>query len=41
MAIETERIGRTLVVRINRPEALNALDADSMIALEHGHAGIP
>jgi E-phenylitaconyl-CoA hydratase len=33
MAIETERIDRTLVVRINRPEALNALDAESMIAL--------
>lgn len=33
MAIETERTGRTLVVRINRPEALNALDVDSMIAL--------
>jgi E-phenylitaconyl-CoA hydratase len=33
MTIETERIERTLVVRLNRPEALNALDPSSMIAL--------
>ena len=33
MTVETERKGRTLVVRINRPEALNALDVESMIAL--------
>ncbi|MFG2754998.1 enoyl-CoA hydratase/isomerase family protein [Streptomyces wuyuanensis] len=33
MAIETERTDRTLIVRINRPEALNALDVDSMRAL--------
>ncbi|MFF8096907.1 enoyl-CoA hydratase/isomerase family protein [Streptomyces sp. NPDC016675] len=30
MAIETERTGRTLIVRLNRPEALNALDVDAM-----------
>ncbi|AWW41347.1 MULTISPECIES: enoyl-CoA hydratase/isomerase family protein [Streptomyces] len=33
MAIETERAGRTLVVRLNRPEALNALDVEAMRAL--------
>jgi E-phenylitaconyl-CoA hydratase len=33
MTIETERADRTLIVRINRPEALNALDVDSMRAL--------
>lgn len=33
MTIETERKGRTLIVRINRPEAMNALDVESMIAL--------
>ncbi|KOV95533.1 MULTISPECIES: enoyl-CoA hydratase/isomerase family protein [unclassified Streptomyces] len=33
MAIETERAGRTLIVRLNRPEALNALDVDAMRAL--------
>lgn len=33
MAIETERTGRTLVVRLNRPQALNALDVDAMRAL--------
>jgi E-phenylitaconyl-CoA hydratase len=33
MSIETERKGRTLVVRINRPNALNALDVESMVAL--------
>ncbi|MEV7990453.1 enoyl-CoA hydratase-related protein [Streptomyces sp. NPDC086077] len=33
MAIETERTDRTLIVRINRPEALNALDVDAMRAL--------
>lgn len=33
MAIETERADRTLIVRINRPEALNALDVDAMRAL--------
>jgi E-phenylitaconyl-CoA hydratase len=33
MTIETERRQHTFVVRINRPEALNALDADSMMAL--------
>jgi (E)-benzylidenesuccinyl-CoA hydratase len=31
--IETHRKGRTFVVRINRPDALNALDVESMIAL--------
>jgi E-phenylitaconyl-CoA hydratase len=36
MSIETETRGKTLVLRINRPEALNALDPDSMLAL-HGH----
>lgn len=30
MAIEIERHGTTLLVRINRPEALNALDVDTM-----------
>lgn len=33
MTIETERNSRTFVVRLNRPEALNALDVESMIAL--------
>ncbi|MGY4785398.1 enoyl-CoA hydratase/isomerase family protein [Rhodococcus opacus] len=33
MAIETERRNKTFVIRINRPEALNALDVDSMLAL--------
>jgi E-phenylitaconyl-CoA hydratase len=33
MSIETERRGRTLVLRINRPEAMNALDVESMLAL--------
>jgi E-phenylitaconyl-CoA hydratase len=33
MTIETERSGRTLVLRINRPEALNALDVESMLQL--------
>jgi E-phenylitaconyl-CoA hydratase len=33
MSIETERKGRTLVLRIDRQEALNALDIESMIAL--------
>lgn len=33
MAIETERRDRTMVIRINRPEALNALDPESMIRL--------
>ena len=33
MSIETDRKGRTLVLRMNRPEALNALDVESMIAL--------
>lgn len=33
MTIETEQRQRIFVVRINRPEALNALDAESMIAL--------
>ncbi|MFJ4465945.1 enoyl-CoA hydratase/isomerase family protein [Streptomyces sp. NPDC089424] len=33
MAIETERTDRTLIVRINRPEALNALDVETMRAL--------
>ncbi|GGN62092.1 enoyl-CoA hydratase [Streptomyces albiflavescens] len=33
MSIETERAGRTLILRINRPEALNALDVDTMRAL--------
>lgn len=33
MSIETERKGRTLVLRIDRQEALNALDVESMIAL--------
>jgi E-phenylitaconyl-CoA hydratase len=33
MTIHTERNNRTLVVRIDRPEALNALDAESMLAL--------
>lgn len=32
MTIETERQGKTLIIRINRPEALNALDVDSMRA---------
>lgn len=31
--IETQRESRTFVVRINRPDALNALDVDSMAAL--------
>ncbi|MEV0056054.1 enoyl-CoA hydratase-related protein [Saccharopolyspora shandongensis] len=30
MAIETERKGRIFVIRINRPDALNALDVESM-----------
>lgn len=30
MAIELERHGATLILRINRPEVLNALDVDSM-----------
>jgi E-phenylitaconyl-CoA hydratase len=30
MTIETERRGKTFIIRINRPEALNALDVDSM-----------
>ena len=33
MSIETERKGRTLVLRINRPDALNALDVESMVEL--------
>jgi E-phenylitaconyl-CoA hydratase len=33
MTIRTERRDRTLLVRIDRPEALNALDPESMIAL--------
>lgn len=33
MTIETERQGKTFIIRINRPEALNALDVDSMRAL--------
>ncbi|HYJ56839.1 MAG TPA: enoyl-CoA hydratase-related protein [Mycobacterium sp.] len=33
MTIQTERRDRTLVVRIDRPEALNALDPESMITL--------
>ncbi|MEU4173008.1 enoyl-CoA hydratase-related protein [Streptomyces sp. NPDC026665] len=33
MAIETERNGKTLIVRINRPEALNALDVETMRVL--------
>ena len=33
MTIETDRKGRTLVLRMNRPEALNALDVESMIDL--------
>jgi E-phenylitaconyl-CoA hydratase len=33
MSIEIDRKGRTLVLRMNRPEALNALDVESMIAL--------
>ncbi|MET0473100.1 MAG: enoyl-CoA hydratase-related protein [Mycobacterium sp.] len=33
MTITSERHGRTLVVRMDRPEALNALDVDSMIDL--------
>jgi E-phenylitaconyl-CoA hydratase len=33
MSIETDRKGRTLVLRIDRQEALNALDVESMIAL--------
>ncbi len=33
MTIETERRDRILVVRMNRPAALNALDPESMIAL--------
>jgi E-phenylitaconyl-CoA hydratase len=33
MAIDTELHGTTLVVRINRPEALNALDVDDMRTL--------
>jgi E-phenylitaconyl-CoA hydratase len=33
MSIETERKGRTFIVRINRPDALNALDVESMIAV--------
>ena len=33
MSIETDRKGRTLVLRMIRPEALNALDVESMIAL--------
>ncbi|CAN5451414.1 enoyl-CoA hydratase-related protein [soil metagenome] len=33
MTIHTERCDRTLVVHLDRPEALNALDPDSMIAL--------
>ncbi|MBT2522608.1 enoyl-CoA hydratase/isomerase family protein [Arthrobacter sp. ISL-28] len=32
MTIETERQGKTFIIRINRPEALNALDVDSMRA---------
>jgi E-phenylitaconyl-CoA hydratase len=39
MSIETERHGRTLLVRINRPEALNALEAESMIALNDALRG--
>jgi E-phenylitaconyl-CoA hydratase len=30
MAIETERAGKTLIVRLNRPKALNALDVEAM-----------
>ena len=33
MTIETDRKGRTLVLRMNRPDALNALDVESMIDL--------
>ncbi|CAN5420917.1 enoyl-CoA hydratase/isomerase family protein [soil metagenome] len=33
MSIDTERRGQTLLIRINRPEALNALDPDSMQTL--------
>ena len=33
MSIETDRKGRTLVLRMNRPDALNALDVESMIDL--------
>lgn len=33
MSIETERHGGTVIVRINRPEAMNALDVPSMRAL--------
>ena len=33
MSIKTERRDRTLVVRLDRPEALNALDPESMITL--------
>jgi E-phenylitaconyl-CoA hydratase len=33
MSIKTERIDRTLIIRIDRPDALNALDADSMTTL--------
>ncbi|MFG2925661.1 enoyl-CoA hydratase/isomerase family protein [Streptomyces sp. NPDC048305] len=33
MAIETERVNGTLVIRLNRPEALNALDVDAMRSL--------
>ncbi|HEY6576813.1 MAG TPA: enoyl-CoA hydratase-related protein, partial [Mycobacterium sp.] len=33
MTIRTEHRDRTLLVRIDRPEALNALDPESMIAL--------
>ncbi|MFG2767617.1 enoyl-CoA hydratase/isomerase family protein [Streptomyces rubiginosohelvolus] len=33
MAIETERVNGTLVIRLNRPEALNALDVEAMRSL--------
>ncbi|MFF1963263.1 enoyl-CoA hydratase/isomerase family protein [Streptomyces sp. NPDC058232] len=33
MAVETERIDEILIVRINRPEAFNALDPESMMLL--------
>lgn len=35
MPIDTERHGHTLLVRINRPEAMNALDVDAMVDLNN------